>query len=860
MSRLTVPEQIQGEWTNLIILTYSAHLDFFESCLLKQLNRVPNRLVLADDVRLAEQFAGAGRAGLPLRHANRTYLAAPIRNRGAAHAKAVLLTTASEGRLLVGSGNLGLDGYAEPGELWHVYQYADDDLRHRGAFAAIRHLADGIAARGWLDPIAAATLDAVWEATPWLPAHPDSDQPLRHNLDTPLIDTIAAQITGPVKQLTVHAPFYDENAEALAHLLDRLRPRRLRVLLTGDTSVNGDRLAAVIDRPGLAAELLQVSLAEPAFLHAKFFHIVGADSEVLVTGSANLSRRALLLPASAGNIEIGVIETRPRGGFTDLYDPLTLQPLTSAAELGVTYRSRPDEPTGDGIALLYSELHPPWLTVVFTEPVDDATFHLCHAGGSELHPRTTRIADERAMFQLDQADTEQLARGGRVQVHRDDADPVLTWPYHVDTLRNRQQRAADSDALRNIGELPELDTDLLATLQQLEQTLIFDRESAWRTTRPGKTPPPDDDDPEPGRWEDIDWERVYQHPRYRAYNHLRPGSSHATDIEIILAAIAARLAGAPQPKSDEDDDLGSEPADNSADGEEPDESPRERRARNRAWNAANRLVRRYTAGLQDETLITRLGPILTTHNAAIFNHLLRQLLDRDSVNVDLAIPAQLATWSFLWGDSTGPGRLASLAAGERDAVEQVLTDIHARQTTLGALYDLSGYTWYDADLEDAVARQTRAIVTSDAFSLPGLKPATETIDGIAWLAGPSDRDMITAVLAPWDLPPTAATFETTSVRRGGTTAEVEVLQIHQPVPGLSQAAARVALDRLAGQYTAGGHDLDYFRIRFATGYDVILWDGTTATGTCLIGERDEDFDELHPVLPDWWQLLTSLRN
>lgn len=80
------------------------------------------------------------------------------------------------------------------------------------------------------------------------------------------------------------------------------------------------------------------------------------------------------------------------------------------------------------------------------------------------------------------------------------------------------------------------------------------------------------------------------------------------------------LAGTPQPKPDEDDDLGQESADDgsSSSSEEPEESPRERRARNRAWNAANRLARRYTTALQDDTLISKLGPTLSAYNAAIF--------------------------------------------------------------------------------------------------------------------------------------------------------------------------------------------------------------------------------------------------
>src|SRR5205085_8781285 len=139
--------------------------------------------------RLAETFREAARTGQRLHRANRTYLAAGVRNNRAAHAKAVLLVAPSRGRLLVGSGNLGHDGYATGGELWHVYEYSDQDPRHVAQFAVLRSLVDGICERGWLDPPVVDLIHQVWGCAPWLPdrtpTQPATQPALHHNLTRP---------------------------------------------------------------------------------------------------------------------------------------------------------------------------------------------------------------------------------------------------------------------------------------------------------------------------------------------------------------------------------------------------------------------------------------------------------------------------------------------------------------------------------------------------------------------------------------------------------------------------------------------------------------------------------------------------
>jgi len=888
---LVIPELIQGTWTNLIVLTYSAHLDFFETHLLRQLSQVPNRIILADDRRLADQFAAAAQSGQRLRQANRTYLAAPIRNPYAAHAKAVLLTTTTAGRLLVGSGNLGHDGYAEPGELWNMYTYNDTTPQHRDTFAAVRSLIDGLTARNWLDPAAVAGLDMAWSTTPWLPAHPAGLQPVCHNLETPLIDAIAAAVVGPVKLVAVHAPFYDEESAALVELLNRLRPRRLRVLLTSDTSVDGGHLAHVLRRSGLEVSLQKATVTDSpsAFLHAKIIHVVGAKKEVLVTGSANLSRRALLMPAATGNIELAVIETRGPGGFADLYAPLTLQPLRAVTSLQLTYRGADETPAQVGMALLYSELRGRVLTLVFTETVGSGLPALAYPDGAPITPLATDSDNEKILFRLDAADIERIGGGGRIDVRlpgrTDEDEPTATWPYHVDALRNRLERASDNHLLGATGALPESDDDLFQLLKQLEQTLIYDLETAWKVAGRGPTasPPNGVDDVDTVRWEDIDWDRLYRHPRYRAYRRRRgPGDGNTSDIETILGSISARLSGftGTDPENHEarmldvdQDDLGIESG-QAADMDEPDEAPsRPLSVSTRTRMAFNRLALRFAGALQHTAFQEKLGAVLTVRNAVIINHLMRELLLREAIDPGHAIAAQLATWSLLWGGPSAAGLVASLSEDERAGAEQVLTDTCARQTSLLALSELADYD-LDDELRRAVREQTQTMSLSLSLGLDrhllsraasGPRQSAALIGNLRFLASNYTKyEIVEVMTAAWGIPTASASWERMKIRRlpsHGRPArvdEVDVLRVHQPIAGLTTDRAEADLARLAAHLTISAVEVDYVRIRYAQGRDVAYWDTVAGVGISFINDIEKDLIELRPEFPPWWHRLDEL--
>jgi len=120
---------------------------------MSQLAQVPLRIILADDQQLAFTLGEGGQKlvsaiASPTRRTSQP----PIRHPRAAHGKLMLLLGPESGRLIVGSGNLGYDGYASPGELWHVFAYSDDQPQHLNEFAAARSFIDGLASRQLIDP------------------------------------------------------------------------------------------------------------------------------------------------------------------------------------------------------------------------------------------------------------------------------------------------------------------------------------------------------------------------------------------------------------------------------------------------------------------------------------------------------------------------------------------------------------------------------------------------------------------------------------------------------------------------------------------------------------------------------------
>lgn len=885
---IVIPEILQGQWTTALICTYGADLTFFETRLLGQLAQVPLRILLADDAHLADIFAESARTGQRHRLANKAYVAAPVRHPRAAHGKLIALLGPSNGLLVVGSGNLGYEGYAAPGELWHVYAYNDEQPQHLQEFAAARAHLDGIVQRGMLDPPVVELLQTAWGQSPWIPPEPTSPSSVRSNLDRPIVDQLRDAVTEPIDELVAHAPFHDADCAALLTLIERFQPKRTRLLLTDATSADPASIQKVMQiAPGLIIERVHVKAEPGAYIHAKWVHLIHGASETLLTGSANLSRTALLRSAVNGNVEIGIITVGARGSFDSLYSHLERSEIDDPASLKIKYQgSEPGELVDATYpVLLWSRLDGLWLTLVFDRPIPDGTsVEVADHASTALEWTSEEFDGSQVRLGLAKDSADRLSEGGRLQVRLDGDDSQVSqsWPYHLAHLRGRLDKAGQRDRLQHMGDLPEQDAELHALLQELDATLIIDRASVWRVAK-GSEPAPVEttDNSEPTiTLDDLDWSRVRRDHRYRGYfGRVGGPGATPTDIQVILAAIAGRLgdigvsdhsvAGEDGEELAHEGDITSSDGDDHEDDLDDELIRRRLPVSTRTRMAFDRFARRYSEALEDATFIEELGPIPAATNAIIFNHLLARLLERNAISLSVALSAQLATWSFLWGNPGAGGIALGLDEDAAQAVRQVLLDSHARVTTVRGLAGAA--EGGAAASEIARLRElTRFLLVDDDLGLDCelLENAAGhasmgggLLDSLSRAASPqAPSEILDVVVAGQGITRGSVYWRHETVRRARANYDTITFVVASTVDGLTRALATELLGRVVVAASFAGHPGSYWRIRFeGNGSSVAFWDGDAQDGVVMVDGKDEDLDVLAVPWPMWVRRVDVLR-
>lgn len=878
---VVIPELLQGQWTTALICTFGANLMFFETRLMGQLAQVPLRIILADSEQLASALGEAARTGQRHRLANKAYVVAPVRHPRAAHGKLMLLLGPSSGRLIVGSGNLSYDGYASPGELWHVFAYSDDQPHHLSEFAAARSFVDGLASRGLIDPPVVELLQSAWGAATWLPPMPAVPAAINSNLDRSIIEQLGDLAQNPVTEMVAHAPFHDADCTALQELITTFAPKRVRLLVTDATSANPAAIEQVLGRDSKrTVELVQVKEEPAAYVHAKWVHLIHPDSQTLLTGSANLSGSALLRASSNGNIEISVVSTGPAGAFDSLYAHLQRKPVKDIASLGIDFQGSGEDDTDDAPSYpvaLWSRLDGQILRIIFSDVLPAVTTFVLedHAGRPLLY-HAISVDGPAVIVELDKNSAERLADGGHVSIRLDGDDEQLsfTWPYQVGHLRGRLDKVGQRERLPLIADLPGQDAELYELLRELDQTLIIDRESVWRIAKPSGVRDPGDGEQEPIGLEDLDWERVRRDPRYGGYfTRGRAVGLPPTEIQVILAVISGRLGdlGLHSARSDteENEDLAHEgDTELSADSEDADEELEDELTRRRlpistrTRMAFDRFVRRYAAALGDSAFINKLGPIPAVTNAVVFDHLLARLLEREAISPQRAIDAQIKTWRFLWGDGDHPGVGEHFDDETEEAVRSVLTDASARVTTLRGLVASLNHALDDETL--AALRDTaRHLLTDGEFGLDaallseaagGDAMAPGFLGALSQVAEPTTSDeIVDYVVAPYGIPRSSIEWRREQVQRVGRGKYLSItFLIGAPVERLTVARAREVLERVAVAAYYAGNDTAYLRARFeGNGKAVAYWDGDSQSGLAMVEDKIEDLDSFNPAWPDW---------
>jgi hypothetical protein len=324
-----IAEVFRGDCVALWATTFNVELNLFNEYLLRRLGDGPlNAVVLADQRRLDESLAAIPAERLDtLGPANRRWLLRSVQvGIGRFHPKSYLAVRPRSATLMVGSGNLSTSGIDAGREVFT-------------SFTSGNQIGEAALAtwRSWTRRLVGASGDTLLaerfaDLEQRLPTPEGlaavADSPLWHNLDQPLGPRFCDAVTsaaGDVEELIATAPFFDEEGEALGALVDRLRPKLLRLYTASTTSVAGPALLARLRSADCEVELFTY---EPdRFTHAKLLGAVAGDRGWMLSGSANLSRAALTLPPGLANVELAVFAELGADDLRDVFLPPDVQAL-----------------------------------------------------------------------------------------------------------------------------------------------------------------------------------------------------------------------------------------------------------------------------------------------------------------------------------------------------------------------------------------------------------------------------------------------------------------------------------------------------------------------------------------------------
>ena len=204
------------------------------------------------------------------------------------HPKLLLVSGREGARLCVSSANLTADGQLRNAESAIAF---DASLSgHRRPILEAGDLFRRLSAEA-----PPHTASAIQAAVATLPEEVEEESPYRllHNLDQPLLDSFPS--SGRTRAI---APFVDAGGTAARSLHER---GGLTVI------VDGEEIAAAPQF--FAAEWSVEARKFDARLHGKAYEMTTAAGRWVLVGSPNLSKAALLQPASAGNLEVAVAVT-----------------------------------------------------------------------------------------------------------------------------------------------------------------------------------------------------------------------------------------------------------------------------------------------------------------------------------------------------------------------------------------------------------------------------------------------------------------------------------------------------------------------------------------------------------------------
>jgi len=318
-----------------VLTTYSFDPIFFESVYLSTLRKlgITNIVVLMDANMYDQLLVDANYQYHRITQNNYTLVRQENAHFGVFHPKMVLLFGGEEGCFVLGSGNLTYSGLSINEEVWSAFHVDGNDSIHYPLFyKAWNYIRD---VTSIVSPLVQRQLDWMQEQCSWLykeskdevislQSHEECQFLYNSEKSTILNSVYAAVGEKEIDEITVVAPFYDTEGQALKELQRLFSPKKMKCVL------DLDRQSAPYSLLNNGTSIVYYKSTLPNPLHAKMIEIQGKNETWFMCGSANAGNKALGTTTSAFNDEACILLhcTTKRSYIRDLgvsFIPLTTE-------------------------------------------------------------------------------------------------------------------------------------------------------------------------------------------------------------------------------------------------------------------------------------------------------------------------------------------------------------------------------------------------------------------------------------------------------------------------------------------------------------------------------------------------------
>lgn len=755
--RVCIPNLLNGEYTGVIIGTFGASLDFAEKQLFSQLSRSTlNRVVLADSRQLSKYFS----TGITLRRINRSYIACPVLTPRAHHPKFILLLGPDRGRLIIGSGNLSISGYAGPGECFAIHEWAENENQDLlQPFISLKEMLFDQIARGCIDRITSSRIRDVFDSGKWIEGEPNETSIVIHNSRKSLIDQLVAKVGGSeVKEIIAAAPFHDQSATAINELLKKFRPEKFSLLVQNKfTKLNVVALTRVFSKHKIKVKIIEAQVPErygKTFIHAKFILVRTTEKDYLLQGSANLSSVALCESGAMANVELCNLFIGETGEFDYLINDLN---LTVRKDGLSTFE--PDQMEHEKTeSNFFSEgprdvcWRPPilsgWVSKDFGAKVEvfltDRILKPIHETYEEL--------DSGFDFSIkfDENTGDRISNSTFIQIISADNRAYLIAPYHLNTLQRLSTNGTRIELLQEVGNMNLEDREIEELLAELDRVLVIDQRSIWRLSNSEIELSDDQDQVVSLNYSQLDWPRIGELPQLRQYGtagqRLLFGSS---DLGLILHSLTNRMKLESHEDGEitveaPDDDFGVSDGFGNDDSELSDEdtdvhddfSLRQGPAGRRLNTLWKNFLKRFFVGFSDPDFIELVGSTVVIPTYVLINHLCRRLRKLEMIDLDYLNEIQIKLWKFMWGSEESAGYMNSLSNAEKKFATQFLLEHDDCTVMIVSIVDI-----WSKKLMDDTDRVNLRSAWLNILANKNWKPGKDCLINALRISVHCDRDM-----------------------------------------------------------------------------------------------------------------------